>query len=270
MELIRIYPFLYHLRIKQKQFFRTILDLIGYKKFAKRYELQNFPVNCKKHQSLLRRKLGDSDPILQENKIINLRIASQCIDGIIIGPGEVFSFWNLVGKPERSKGYIEGMLLSLGEVKTGVGGGICQLANLLYWMAIHTPMEIIERHHHSFDPFPDNGRVLPFGSGAGVFYNYVDLRFFNPTDQPFQIKVWLTDKHLKGAIHTSGAWPFTYHIEERNHRFITKNNKNYRSNEIWRKVHDRRTGNLLKEELVMKNFAEVKYELNSVKLEQKN
>ena len=51
----------------------------------------------------------------------------------------------------------------MGEVKTSIGGGICQLANLLYWMALHTPLEVIERHHHSFDPFPDSGRTLPFG-----------------------------------------------------------------------------------------------------------
>lgn len=47
------------------------------------------------------------------------------------------------------------MQLSRGEVVRGVGGGLCQLANLLYWMSLHTPLEIAERHQHSFDPFPD-------------------------------------------------------------------------------------------------------------------
>jgi vancomycin resistance protein VanW len=48
-------------------------------------------------------------------------------------------------------------------------------------LALHSPLEIKERHHHSFDPFPDENRVLPFGRGASIFYNYVDLRFINPT-----------------------------------------------------------------------------------------
>lgn len=135
------------------------------------------PFTCKKHQSLLRRKLGNSNPQLQENKITNLKIATSKIDGVIIKPGETFSFWKLVGRTTKSKGYIEGMQLKMREVKTGIGGGICQLANLLYWMALHTPLTVVERHHHSFDPFPDSGRTLPFGSGASVFYNYVDLRF---------------------------------------------------------------------------------------------
>lgn len=151
------------------------------------------------------------------------------------------------------------MQLKMGEVKTGIGGGICQLANLLYWMALHTPLVVIERHHHSFDPFPDSGRTLPFGSGASVFYNYVDLRFYNPTNQSFQIKVWVTDKHLKGAIFSNEEMPYSYHIEERNHQFLQKDGKNYRQNEIWKKTYDKVTGQMVKEELLIKNFSEVKY-----------
>ncbi|WP_245959512.1 VanW family protein [Neobacillus piezotolerans] len=228
---------------------------------------ETLPFPCKKHQSLLKRKLGDSDPRLQENKIVNISIASKAIDGIVIGPGETFSFWKLVGQPSAERGYIEGMLLSMGEVKTGIGGGVCQLANLLYWMALHTPLQVVERHHHSFDPFPDEGRVLPFGSGAGVFYNYVDLRFHNPTSQPFQIKVRLTDKHLKGSIHTDRQWPLAYHIEERDHKFLQKDGRNYRQNEIWRKKVDKATGSYVGEELLIRNFSEVKYEVDSALIE---
>jgi vancomycin resistance protein VanW len=261
MRLSEIHPIFYHTRIKQKRLFRGLRNLKDRKKFASTYSKVTLPYTCKKHQSLLRRKLGDSDPQLQENKITNLRIASQKVDGIIIQPGEIFSFWNIVGKTTRTKGYIEGMLLSQGEAIRGVGGGICQLANLLYWMALHTPLEVIERHHHSFDPFPDSGRTLPFGSGASVFYNYVDLRFYNPTNQSFQIKVWLTEKHLKGAIFTEKEWKYSYHIEERNHKFLKVNGRNYRQNEIWRRTVDKRTGKNIDKERIIKNFSEVKYEI---------
>ena len=154
------------------------------------------------------------------------------------------------------------MQLSRGEVVRGIGGGICQLANLLYWMALHTPLEIAERHHHSFDPFPDENRVLPFGSGAGVFYNYVDLRFLNPTTLTFQIRLWLTDDHLKGAIYSDRETTNSYHVFERNHRFLQHDGRNFRKNEIWREVIDRRTGNRVSEELLVKNHSEIKYELN--------
>jgi vancomycin resistance protein VanW len=166
---IKQLPGFYPLRIKQLRLKRMFLNLNI--KFAQVRKEETLPFTIKRHQSLLRRKLGASDPQLQENKITNLSIAIKHINGIVIQPGETFSFWNLVGKPTKEKGYIEGLLLSQGEVKTGVGGGLCQLANLLFWLALHSPLEISERHHHSFDPFPDDHRVLPFGSGASVFYN---------------------------------------------------------------------------------------------------
>ena len=78
-------------------------------------------------------------------------------------------------------------MLSHGEVRVGTGGGLCQLANMLYWLALHTPLVIKERHHHSFDLFPDDRRVIPFGTGTSVFYNYVDLQFYNPTAQSVPI-----------------------------------------------------------------------------------
>jgi vancomycin resistance protein VanW len=260
--LSEIHPVLYHARIWQKRFFRRIADLPRGGRFATEQQAENLSYSCKKHQSLLRRKLGNSDPLLQENKIANLKIACPEIDGILISPGQTFSFWRLLGEATAARGYAEGMQLSRGEVVRGVGGGLCQLANLLYWMALHTPLEIAERHHHSFDPFPDENRVLPFGSGAGVFYNYIDLRFYNPTDITFQIRVAPTAAHLKGAIYSDRQMPNSYHVFERNHRFVMENGLNYRENEIWRSMVNRRTGDTVAEEMVVKNFSEVKYELN--------
>ena len=260
--LSEFHPAIYRTRILQKRVFRTLSDMAGGVKFATDKKADHFPFTCTKHQSLLRRRLGNSDPQLQENKIHNLKIACPSIDGVIIKPGKTFSFWHCVGEATARKGYAEGMQLSRGLVVRGVGGGLCQLANLLYWMVLHTPLHIAERHHHSFDPFPDENRTLPFGSGAGVFYNYIDLRFFNATPLTFQIKLRLTEDHLKGAVYSDLEPANSYHLFERNHRFLALDGKNYRENEIWRNVIDRRTGNKLAEELIVKNFSEVKYELN--------
>jgi vancomycin resistance protein VanW len=260
MRLSEIHPAIYNTRIWQQRAARRLSDLAV--KFAKEKSNENLDFTCKKHQSLLRRKLGDSDPQLQENKVVNLKIACPTIDGVLIKPSETFSFWRLVGEATAEKGYLEGMQLSRGEVVRGVGGGLCQLSNLLYWMALHTPLEVVERHHHSFDPFPDENRVLPFGSGCGVFYNYIDLRFFNPTNLTFQIKVWLTDEHLKGSIMSSTETQYSYHVFEKDHRFIEHNRRTYRENEIWRTVIDRRTGDKIRDELITKNHAEIKYKLN--------
>jgi vancomycin resistance protein VanW len=258
--ILKRFPFLYQMRIRQLRLRRHLSNLSQSARFSRTRSAEKLPFICKKHQSLLRRRLGSTDPILQENKITNLRISLGRLDGIVIQPGETFSFWKAVGKTTSRKGYIEGLLLSQGGVTAGVGGGICQLANLLFWLALHSPLEIKERHHHSFDPFPDEGRVLPFGSGASVFYNYVDLRFYNPTGHAFQFHLWLTDRHLKGTLASDREWPLAYHMEERSHRFLQRDGKNFRENEIWRKTVDKQTGNTLSEDMLIHNFAEVKYD----------
>lgn len=57
---------------------------------------------------------------LQVNKVKNLEIALEKINGILIQPGGIFSFWELVGEPTAKKGYLDGVLISKGKVKVGV------------------------------------------------------------------------------------------------------------------------------------------------------
>jgi vancomycin resistance protein VanW len=253
------FPFVYTVRVFQLRLTRGLSNL--FKNYAGERIEQPLPHVVKRHQSLLRRTLGSSDPILQENKIINLGIALKSLNGVVIKPGETFSFWHIIGQATAAKGYVEGLLLSQGEVKTGVGGGLCQLANMLFWLALHTPLEIKERHHHSFDPFPDDRRVLPFGSGASVFFNYIDLQFYNPTENTFQLMIWLTDKHLKGIVYTDKEWPYSYHVVEKNHQFHRLDEGNFRENEIWKNTINKRTGEFMTEELMIHNYSRVKYDL---------
>lgn len=218
-----------------------------------------FPHVIDRHQSVLRRTLGNSDPRLQEQKIINLAEAIRQLDGVIIDPGNIFSFWQIVGRPSYRRGYVDGMLLSGSRIIEGAGGGLCQLSNFLYWIFLHTPTEIVERHHHAMDVFPDSGRVLPFGAGATVLYNYVDLKVKNISPVPLQIKLWLTDTHLKGQIVAPEPVSQKYHVREQNHLFIKRNNQYFRYNEIFREVYDREQ--LSRVEKVVTNFAPVLYDI---------
>jgi len=167
------------------------------------------------HQTPLLRKLKDVDMYLQYNKITNLRIAVAKINGTIIHPGETFSYWKLIGKPTKRKGYLKGMILKSGSFKAGVGGGLCQLSNLIYWMAIHTPLTVIERHRHGFDVFPDADRTQPFGSGATCFYNYGDLMIRNDTGQPFKLMLEVGENDLKGAWKTAMLPDYRYEAYEK-------------------------------------------------------
>jgi vancomycin resistance protein VanW len=171
------HPLFYFLSIWVKRINRYLVWFFANNKYASTISKEKLPFKIKKHQSVLIRKLGDSDKQLQINKVTNLKIAIKNIDGIVIKPNEIFSFCKLVGLATKRKGYLVGMELSFGEAKPGIGGGLCQILNLINWLVIHSPLTVMERHHHSYDPFPDEGRVLPFGSGATVFYNYRDFQF---------------------------------------------------------------------------------------------
>jgi vancomycin resistance protein VanW len=262
MRLSTLHPAIYAARVAELRLERELSDRWRRVPFARTQPAGQLPIVVVHHGSILRRRLGDSDPRLQETKIVNLRLAASSVDRLVIEPGEVFSFWERVGTPSAERGYVEGLILRKGKVASGVGGGLCQLSNLLYWMALHTPLEVVERHHHGFDPFPDAGRVLPFGSGATVFFNYGDLRLRNPTDQPFQLGTWLTQRCLRGAVATDRPWPLAYHVEERNHGFqVAPDGRVFRDNELWRRTVERTTGRTLDISLITTNHAEVKYAL---------
>ncbi len=254
------HPLLYFISVWEKRIRRTLKWYLDSKKYTSTKSTNKLPFRCKKHQSKLLKKLGDSDMQLQYNKIDNLKIVVEKINGTIIKPGETFSFCKTVGRPTRRKGFKEGMELSFGKPRPGIGGGICQSSNLLHWLALHSPLTITERHHHSVDPFPDDGRVLPWASGAAVFYNYLDFQLTNNTKWTFQINLWLTDKLLEGEIRINEELDFAYHVKERNHQFLKKNGNFYRSNEIWRnKIAKFRSGALIETEMISKNFGQVMY-----------
>jgi vancomycin resistance protein VanW len=151
------------------------------------------------------------------------------------------------------------MRLSNGSARPGIGGGICQLANLLHWMFLHSPLTVVERSEHSFDPFPDNGRVLPWGVGCSIVYNYVDLAVRNDTEVTFQIFVSVGERYLEGELRADGPLQHSYRVFARDEQFLQYGDRHYRRNEIWRTVIDRRTGDTVHEELVKQNCALVKY-----------
>ena len=93
---------------------------------------------------MILRPLKDVDMYLQENKRTNLALAIKHINGVHLKPGEVFSFWKLVGNPSKQKGYLEGLVLNQGKIDRDTGGGLCQLGNLIFWMVIHSPLVLLK------------------------------------------------------------------------------------------------------------------------------
>ena len=227
--------------------------------FAKEHLSEKLPYVHFSHATILLRQLKNVDMQYQYNKISNLKIAAKRLDGVVVHPGEVFSYWKLIGKPTARKGFVEGMVLTGGKVCPGIGGGLCQMSNLIYWMSLHTPLTVIERHHHGYDVFPDNNRTQPFGSGATCYYPYGDLMIYNGTDGDFQLSIKVGETHLEGQWRSSTPPQFCYEIEERNHEMCGEYWGGFsRHNELYRITKDM-SDIVLSEELIAENHALMMY-----------
>lgn len=218
-----------------------------------------YPYIIFNHSTPLLRKLQDVDMQLQYNKITNIRLATQKINGLVIRSGETFSYWKLIGKPTSQKGYLDGLVLYPdGTFRAGVGGGLCQLSNLVYWMTLHTPLTVTERHRHSHDVFPDVNRTQPFGTGATCSYNSLDLQIQNNTGKDFQLIIYLTDESLVGEWRGTEPSITRYEVYEKEHSITPGLFGGYiRNNVIHRKIYD--NIGIIKDECITENHAYMTY-----------
>lgn len=127
-----------------------------------------------------------------EDRVHNIKIASEEIDHTVLEPGDVFSFNDALGKRTDDKGYEKApIMLGNGDKGEGTGGGICQLSTTLYNAALKADLEIVERHRHS-EPIP----YVEEGKDATVVYGSKDLRFKNTRDYPIEILVSVSEEKV--------------------------------------------------------------------------
>ena len=143
---------------------------------------------------------------------------------------------------------------------SGYGGGLCQMANMIHWLVLNSPLEVTELHHHSDTLFPDERRRVPFGTGTSVCYNNVDYRFKNNTDQDVQILVWCENGELCGELRSEIEYPCRYKLVEENHHFKKEGDKYFRISQVYRIVIDRLTNEELYRELILDNHSAVMYD----------
>lgn len=234
--LTQMFPALVPLRLGQRRLFKRINDARLRLDYARERQMADLEFLVKEHDSVLLRSLDGVDPSLQRNKVTNLALAARQIDGVLIQPGQTFSFWRLVGPATERRGYVPGLVIREGVPAAGVGGGLCQISNLLHWLALHSDLAVTERHHHSVDLFPDSDRHVPFGTGATLLAGIYDLKLFNPTETTFQILMRVTPTHLVGQLRASIEPPMRYEVLERDHRFARVGEQVYRSNRIVRRA----------------------------------
>ena len=256
-----ISPFTYRLSMEKEILKRHLKDFIHKIRFARERTTDNLPVVIYRHNSLIRRRLGNVNMQLQENKATNLALAVKNIDGLLIRPGETFSVWKQIGRTTERKGYKEGLVIAKGAPGQGIGGGLCQLSNLIHWMVLHSDLTISEHHHHdALDLFPDYGRQIPFGTGTSISYNYLDYRVRNDTSNTYQLRLWVDGEYLRGELRAVDPQPYTFHIHAENEYFSREGDVVYRNGQVFRDTIDANTGNVIESQLIRTNHARVMYE----------
>ncbi|HOJ12684.1 MAG TPA: VanW family protein [Clostridiales bacterium] len=250
--------FLGKLYFTWRRYFRWIFNLSV--RYASTFKEVELPYIVSSHKTPLYRQLRNVDMWLQENKVTNLKLACGKLNRIILKSGETFSFWRLVGKPTKAKGFLKGMVLTNGSFSAGVGGGLCQLSNLIYWMTLHTPLTVTERWRHTHDVFPDANRIQPFGSGATIVYNYIDLQIKNNTPHEYQLNIRVGENDLEGEWRCEQPCLCKYKVYESEHLIRQEWWGDYMRHNVIRRIVLDDNDNKIADEFITENHAIMMYE----------
>lgn len=146
-----------------------------------------YPENTEKSLSamLYRDKLGSQTTYYtwsNDNRISNINLVAEKLNGHIMMPGDVFSYNEYVGQRTKEAGFLEAGAYDNGEVVQEVGGGICQVSSTLYCATMYAQLETVERTNHYFKV-----DYLDYGLDATVSWPKPDFKFKNCRDYPIKI-----------------------------------------------------------------------------------
>lgn len=264
MNFCDISPTCYAISVKKEILKRHIKNLMSSDKLAKTKSDEILPNVVSSHSSNMIKRAPGVDLTLQLNKAVNIDLAGSKINGIVIRPGETFSFWDAVGKITKKKGYKEGRVLKNNKLIAGMGGGLCNLSNTLHLLILHSPLEVTEFHKHSDALAPDEGKRKPFSAGTSVSYNNLDYRFKNNTDQNVQLIVRCEGETLVAELRSEKPYPYRYELFEEDHHFRMEGEVFYRNSMIYRNVFDAQTDELVEKEFVHKNHSKVMFDYDLI------
>lgn len=121
----------------------------------------------------------------------NLRLACEAINGTVVYPGEIFSYNAALGERTEEKGYRPGPTYIGGQTVDTIGGGICEVASVLYYCTLLADLEPVDRICHMFAP-----TYVPLGMDATVSWGSLDFQFRNSSDNPLRIEAVLTEDEV--------------------------------------------------------------------------
>lgn len=134
------------------------------------------------------------------NRWANIANAARKVNGMVLLPGETFSYNDTVGPYTKANGYLPAGTYQDGQSVDALAGGICQLSSTLYWSTLKADLEIVERRNHSMWV-----GYLQRGCDATVFGNVQDFKFANNTEHPIQLAAYMKGADLTVTITGTNA-----------------------------------------------------------------
>lgn len=131
-------------------------------------------------------------------RITNIELATKAINGILLMPGDTFSFNEVVGERTKARGYQEAGVIINNRIESGLGGGICQVSSTLYNAIIKANLNSKERYHHSLP-----SSYVDLGRDATVDWGNLDYKFTNTLDYPIFIEGYTKNKVLYFNIYSN-------------------------------------------------------------------
>jgi len=209
------------------------------------------------------------DMVYQENKVFNLKLAAKALNGLLIRPGETFSFWRCVRHADKHIPYRDGLKVMNGKLTTAPGGGLCQMSNLLFWMILHMPLTIIERVGHDVKEFPEQNSDVIKGVDATISEGWIDVKARNDTDCTYQISITFDEENIIGTVFMDKRPQVLYRIENGSVAYSRKNDGIYESVKVKRAEIDTASGEATGLKLLYTNISKICYPLaENVKIEE--
>ena len=142
-----------------------------------------------------------------DGKMHNIALAVSRLNALCLGPSQAVSFWQAVGVPSPKNGFQLGRGIVGDRLSADVGGGLCQIASLLYELGLRGGCVVMERHPHSRDLYTEDNRFTPLGLDATVVWGFKDVRIGNPHPHRIVFAFDVNGETLRGRLYSEAPIP---------------------------------------------------------------
>lgn len=260
-QITQLFPWLVPLRKWQRKLFFYLGMRLDRNRYSSAISETLLPVEVFSSGCPMYNRDTGFDMIYQENKVHNLKLAAAAFDGMLIRPGETFSFSLATRHADRREPYRDGLTVIGGCLTTAPGGGMCQLSNLLFWVFLHSPLTVTERHGHSSKDFPEPPSDAPMGVDATLAEGWKDLKVRNDTDCTFQVHIAFDRENIYGHLYADRQDPLLYCVRNGPVSYRRRQGAVWEEVDVIQTLTERESGQVQKERILYRNVCRIGYPL---------